>query len=290
MTSRLSLDQRAAVEREVYLNYTETNQLLNELKRKKRIKKVAGSTSYTQTYQAARSTTAKSIGSYADLSNAVEKNDRVTATWTPGALYDNEITDQMEKEKNTGTNGLIRNMRKTAIENVMASFYLTLEERLWDGTGASFGSGGTGSDVLGITQAISATPTTGTYAGINRATFSDWRNVLVDGNAGVNSAFASDVFDRLNHAKTQATRKPQKGWQSKPDMLFCTKLNKPVIQNEFYEQNTYLPAKANTDAMPIEFGLGMRFMEDENVGASLVYLLNSSTSATTFVCTTSCVA
>jgi len=65
----------------------------------------------------------------------------------------------------------------------------------------SDGTGNSGKDITGLLAAISSTPTTGTYGGINRATWSFWRNIsfssATDGGAAASSANIQSYMNRV---------------------------------------------------------------------------------------------
>ncbi len=63
------------------------------------------------------------------------------------------------------------------------------------------GTGNAGKDITGLAAAISTAPTSGTYGGINRATWAFWRNVafsgVTDGGAAVSSANIQSYMNRV---------------------------------------------------------------------------------------------
>lgn len=65
----------------------------------------------------------------------------------------------------------------------------------------SDGTGNSGKDITGLAAAISTAPTSGTYGGINRATWTFWRNVafsgVTDGGAAVSSANIQSYMNRV---------------------------------------------------------------------------------------------
>jgi hypothetical protein len=80
----------------------------------------------------------------------------------------------------------------------------------------SDGTGNGGKDITGIQALISTTPTTGTVGGINRATFSFWRNVASDG--GKTTA----AFDNLRSSWTTVYNTCSRGGvEDAPTSILC---------------------------------------------------------------------
>lgn len=71
--------------------------------------------------------------------------------------------------------------------------------------GYSDGSGNGGKDIEGLLKLISETPTTGTVGGINRATFTFWRNQAVSG------AKTTSAFDNLRAAMDECYDRCSRG-------------------------------------------------------------------------------
>ena len=67
------------------------------------------------------------------------------------------------------------------------------------------GTGNGGKDIEGLTKLISETPSTGTVGGINRATFSCWRNIAVSG------AKTLSAFDNIRSAFTTCNMRTSRG-------------------------------------------------------------------------------
>lgn len=76
----------------------------------------------------------------------------------------------------------------------------------------SDGTGNGGKNITGLQAAISTTPTSGTYGGINRATWSFWRNqafsASTDGGAPVTSANIQSYMNRLAVRLVRGTDRP----------------------------------------------------------------------------------
>lgn len=76
----------------------------------------------------------------------------------------------------------------------------------------SDGTGNNGKDITGLQAAISTTPTTGTYGGINRANWTFWRNAAfsgtTDGGAAVSTANIQSYMNRLAVQLVRGTDRP----------------------------------------------------------------------------------
>jgi hypothetical protein len=86
----------------------------------------------------------------------------------------------------------------------------------------SDGTGNSGKDITGLTAAISTSPTSGTYGGINRATWSFWRNVAFDATTdGGAAATSANIQSYMNRVAVQLVR-----GTDRPDMI--------VADNNYY--------------------------------------------------------
>ena len=84
------------------------------------------------------------------------------------------------------------------------------------------GTGSGGKAITGLAAAISSTPTSGTYGGINRSTWSFWRNVAFDATTdGGAAATSANIQSYMNRVAVQLVR-----GSDKPDMI--------VADNNYY--------------------------------------------------------
>lgn len=71
----------------------------------------------------------------------------------------------------------------------------------------SDGTGNSGKDITGMSAAVSVTPTSGTYGGINRATWTFWRNVAFDATTdGGAPATSANIQSYMNRVAVQLVR------------------------------------------------------------------------------------
>lgn len=86
----------------------------------------------------------------------------------------------------------------------------------------SDGTGNGGKDIVGLAAAVSTTPTSGTYGGINRATWTFWRNVAFDATTdGGAAATSANIQSYMNRVAVQLVR-----GSDRPDMI--------VADNNYY--------------------------------------------------------
>jgi len=98
----------------------------------------------------------------------------------------------------------LMNSGKEAIIDLLESRMQIAEKQLMNSLSAGIYSAGTGNsskDITGLQAAIADAPSSGTYGGINRATWSFWRNVAfsaaTDGGAAATSANIQSYMNRV---------------------------------------------------------------------------------------------
>ena len=109
----------------------------------------------------------------------------------------------------------LQNSGKEAIIDLLEGRMMVAEKQLMNQISAGIYSDGTGNggkDITGLQAAISTTPTTGTYGGINRATWTFWRNVAfsaaTDGGAPATSANIQSYMNRTLLQTVRGTDAP----------------------------------------------------------------------------------
>jgi hypothetical protein len=118
-----------------------------------------------------------------------------------------------------------------------------------DGTGAG------GKEVTGLDAAISVTPATGTYGGIDRAAWSFWRNKFVSVASSLSAATAAQLLNQMNNMWASLVR-----GSDRPDLL--------VMDSAFWSAYTSaLQAQQRfTDPKMAEFGFPtIKFMDADVV-------------------------
>lgn len=198
-------------------NVTQNTALLYKLKQRGNVKTFSGGNVILQEL-AYNDTTTRNAGSYSgyDLID-ITPNSPISA-----AQYD--IKQYMATVSVSGLEQL-QNSGKEAIIDLVEGRIMVAEAQLMDRISAGIYSNGTGNggkDITGLQAAVSTTPTSGTYGGINRATWSFWRNVAFSAvtNGGAATA-ASNIQSYMNRTVLQLVR----GTDS-PDLI--------VADNNYY--------------------------------------------------------
>jgi hypothetical protein len=78
------------------------------------------------------------------------------------------------------------------------------------------GTGNSGKNITGLAAAVPDAPSTGTYGGINRATWSFWRSVSFSGVANGGAVSASNIQKYMDSVAVQLIR-----GTDKPDLIVC---------------------------------------------------------------------
>lgn len=249
--------------------------LLRMLKAKNRIKNAAGGLNIVWDVRLSGQSL-KSFGKYAKFV-ASERGDYAQATLPWGAVYaDDSISGlEMERQGAAGNleSGTIRNIRSQALDELKVDFYKSFNTQLWNGDGLAL-NGGTGVNILGATQSVVASPATGTYAGINRATVSDWRNQQFAATSGPSTDAAQDAWWSVLNMKSLVSQRPMGGGTSTaPDMMLTTRAVNVLIKNKGYAQN----ASVGTSVKSVDMIEGMEITIDDDIAAGYAYMFSSET-------------
>lgn len=109
----------------------------------------------------------------------------------------------------------LQNSGKEQIIDLLAGRIQVAEAQLMNDISTDLygdGTGNGGKDLIGLASAISTSPTSGTYGGINRATWSFWRNVAfdatTDGGAAATSANIQSYMNRVAVQLVRGTDRP----------------------------------------------------------------------------------
>lgn len=260
---------RATIAARYHTLFSEKNCLYQKLSQKGCIKRKGGTT-LTETYRVTPNTMI-SVGDFQAV-NYTAHDSQITGSWEPGMVYSNDILSVKQREENMDAgNGKVRDVYKQKINDLQDDFLFRFQEQLWDGDGSTLNGGG-GKTIEGVTQAIVASPATGTYAGINRATYAGWRNVVVAGNAGAGTSFIADAPERITRAINNMLR-TEKHFNGRPDLFVTDRDTLTQVDAWYFGQNTSVPVEVNG---VLSFK-GMTMHADDNVGTGLAYLFDSST-------------
>ena len=185
-------------------NMTKNNALLNRLNKRGRVKPVSGGRTIVQELSYAENSTYQRYSGY-ELLN-VSPSDVISAAeydWKQASVA--VTISGLEQAQNSGEDALIDLLEaridvaeKTMQNNLSLDMYS-------DGTASS------GKQVGGLQLLVADTPTSGTVGGINRASYSFWRNqafqATTDGGSAASAANIQRYFNSLYQRTTRQTDK-----------------------------------------------------------------------------------
>lgn len=264
--SRFTTFQESAISSKVVDLYKNEDRLMALLG--SRVEQQAGET-FQKTFRSLDKNL-KSAGRY-EAHVAAESGDYVRASYTMGKVYMDDQISGLEKEfqgtPDKISSGTHLKIESELLEDMRNQFKHRFKERLWNGDGLALNGGG-GVSFVGLTQFIVQSPATGTYAGINRATYSNWQNYQISGAAGPSTSWVQDCWERVLTAQMGAT--DESGSHGKGSVLIGTVANVIQIQNKAFSQNTSLGSAVNK----IVSVNGLELVSDDNVASGLVYIID----------------
>lgn len=157
------------------------------------------------------------------------------------------------------------------LENGKDSHIANLNRQMW-----SDGTGNTGKDIGGIQLIISTTPTTGTVGGINRATFSFWRNRQVTGTQ------TTTAFDNLRSTWTSCYNQCSLGGLKKqPTAVITTRTVFEGYEGTLIANNRFMRADRENKGDPAFMNDALQFkgcdvFYDEDAPAGNAYFINDT--------------
>lgn len=169
-------------------NMLDNNALLNRMKKRGKVKPVTGCRTIVQELEYADNSTYKRYSGYETLNIA------------PSDVFTAAEFDFKQAAVAVSISGLeeLQNSGEDAIIELLASRIKNAQKSMMNGISADIYSDGTadgGKQIGGLQLLVSKTPTTGTVGGIDRATWTFWRNkATVSGTA----ASASNIQERMN--------------------------------------------------------------------------------------------
>lgn len=174
-------------------NLEHNNALLAKLRQRGNVKPVSGGTHITEEVVYDDGDT--SSGSYSgyDIID-ITPDSPISAAEYDFKLYSRSITiSGMEILQNSGREQMI---------DLLAGRVQVAETKLRNSISAGLygdGTGNFGKDITGLQAAISSTPTSGTYGGIDRATWTFWRNQVISCTNDVGAAMsAATILSGMN--------------------------------------------------------------------------------------------
>ncbi|MDB5441095.1 MAG: hypothetical protein JWM33_3522 [Caulobacteraceae bacterium] len=182
-------------------NMTKNNALLYQMKKKGRIKPVNGGRTIVQELNYAENQTYQRYSGYEVLN--ISPSDVFTAAefdWKQASVAVTASGLEIDVQ-NTGKEQVI-DLLEARIENAMDSFANNLSADMYsDGTASS------GKQIGGLQLLVADDPTTGTVGGINRATWSFWRNYKFQATSdGGSAASATNIQKFMNQVYLNTSR------------------------------------------------------------------------------------
>lgn len=191
-------------------NVTDNNALLRRLNKRGNVKPVDGGRTIVQELEYAENSTYKRYSGYEMLN--IAPSDVFTAAefdWKQAAVA--VSISGLEQLQNSGKEKIIdllesriKNAERTMMNNLSADCY-------------SDGTADGGKQIGGLQLLVADSPATGTVGGINRATWSFWRNVAFDATTdGGAAATASNIQSYMNRVWLQLVR-----GTDRPDLIIA---------------------------------------------------------------------
>lgn len=202
-------------------NLTHNNALLFMLNKRGNIRTVSGGTSILETIMYDDGTNG-SAGSYSGYDVIdITPDSPISAAEFDMKLYSSSITiSGMEMLQNAG---------KEQIIDLLEGRVQVAEARLQNLIAADIygdGTGNSGKNITGLSAALSSTPTTGVYGGIDRASYPFWRNQVVSGASDLGAPIsAANILQAMNKLALLTARGRDR-------------TNLIVADNEFFEYYT----------------------------------------------------
>ena len=229
---------------------TNNNALLYKLRQRGNVKPVSGGNVITQElmYNDPNTQNAGSYSGYDVID--ITPNSPISAAQYDLKQYAAAVTiSGLEQLQNSGKEQII-DLLEGRIQVAEAQLMNQISAGIY-----SDGTGNGGKNITGLQAAISTSPATGTYGGINRATWSFWRNVafsaVTNGGAAVTPA---NIQSYMNRVAVQLVR-----GTDRPDMI--------VADNNYYR--AYLESLQAIQRVTSEDSAAAGFTSLKYLGAGL---------------------
>jgi hypothetical protein len=198
-------------------NVTENNALLMKMRERGNVKPFSGGNVILEEIMYNDSGT-QNAGSYSGYDTIdITPNSPISAAQYDIKQYAAAVSiSGLEMLQNTGKEQIV-DLLEGRIQVAEAQLQNQISAGLY-----SDGTGNGGKDLVGLAAAISTSPTSGTYGGINRATWTFWRNVAFDATTdGSAAATSANIQSYMNRVAVQLVR-----GTDRPDMI--------VADNNYY--------------------------------------------------------
>lgn len=229
-------------------NVTNNNALLMKLKQRGNVKPFSGGNVILQEIMY-NDTSTENAGSYSgyDLID-ITPNSPISAAQFDIKQYAAAVSmSGLEMLQNSGKEQII-DMLEGRVQVAEAQLENDISAGLY-----SDGTGNGGKDITGLALAVATAPTSGTYGGINRATWSFWQNIAFDATTdGGAAASAANIQSYMNRVAVQLVR-----GADRPDMI--------VAGNNYYR--FYLESLQAIQRVTSESSAGAGFTSLKYFGA-----------------------
>lgn len=248
-------------------NITNNNALLMRLKEKGNVKPVSGGSTIRQELEYAENSTFLYYSGYETLN--ISPSDVMTAAEFSFKQAAVAVTiSGLEQLQNSGKEAIIdllesrvRNAERTMTNNIATGCY-------GDGTGSG------GKAIGGLQLIVADDPSTGSVAGINRATWSFWQNIKFDATTdGSAAATAANIQSYMNRVYVQIVR-----GTDRPDLI--------VADNAYwrlYLESLQSIQRITSDKMAQAGFMSLKYMDadvildgDSGCPANHMYFLNTN--------------
>tara|TARA_R110000803_G_scaffold60111_2_gene119187 strand:+ start:835 stop:1800 length:966 start_codon:yes stop_codon:yes gene_type:complete len=243
-------------------NVTNNNAILKRLSMKGNIKTVSGGSKIFEELSFAENSNAGWYSGYdllpvsaSDVLSAAEFDFKQAAV--PVVISGLEMLQNAGKEQMIDLMDARLSVAESTLSNLIATGLYS------DGTGSG------GKEITGLDAAVPVTPTTGTYGGIDRATYTFWRSKVASANYT-----ATDVQAAMNGLWAQLIR-----GSDAPDLIICDNSFWEIYMASLQAQQRFTQAEVGDLGFPSVKFMGTDVVLDGGVGggatAGTAYFLNT---------------
>lgn len=162
-----------------------------------------------------------------------------------------------------------------AFKELKEDFEFGLNPEFATGDGAILNSG-TGRTLYGVTQSVASSPSSGSYAGQNRASLSDLRNQQFAATSGPSGSPDADAWWLVMSMKMTCRQARKTGGMAyQPNILLGDQVPIEDILNKHFTQNTAVGADVNGMKSLLGFDISDDLVDDD-LTANSVYMLSSA--------------
>lgn len=246
-------------------NVSNGNALLQRLNQRGNVRTFGGGRNIVQELEYAENSTFKYYSGYEQLDIS------------PSDVFTAAEFDIKQAAVNVSISGLeqLQNASRERMIDLMQSRITNAERTMRNNITSGIYSDGTGSngkEITGLQSLVADDPTTGTVGGIDRSSFSFWRNQVFDAtNDGGSSASASNIIDYMQDLWLQCSR-----GTDKPDLIMADK----NYYKFFWSALTDIQRIQRTDRgvsgfESIAFNTADVVFEDTGIPSDHMYFLNT---------------